>query len=230
MREGGTEAGVRILPCSNGWVSFLIADPRYRRVLGEVLAIPEAEWPADLYEGGYHERVAKTLAFFTRYTRRMTVEAVFEALEARGIVCGKVVSPAELLSDPQLASREFFRSAGVARHAGPAARLRNREMTPIRPAPELDETVSPRSLGWAPRDAPSAPDPAELPLAGYRVLDLTQAWIGPFAFLLLGIILILLLLRLWKKRHARLAPAVAPATPDADALRNRIRDETNYGE
>ena len=58
----------------------------------------------------------------------------------------------------------------------------------------------------------------------------TVAWIGPFAFLLLGIILILLLLRLWKKRHDRLAPVVEPATPDADALRNRIRDETNYGE
>ena len=58
----------------------------------------------------------------------------------------------------------------------------------------------------------------------------TVAWIGPFAFLLLGIILILLLLRLWKKRHDRLAPSRWPATPDADALRNRIRDETNYGE
>jgi crotonobetainyl-CoA:carnitine CoA-transferase CaiB-like acyl-CoA transferase len=186
VREGGTEAGVRILPCSNGWASFLIADPRYRRVLGEVLAIPEAEWPADLYEGGYHERVAKTLAFFSRYTRRMTVEAVFEALEARGIVCGKVVSPSGLLSDPQLDSRDFFRSAGGARHAGPAARLRNREMTPIRPAPELDDTVSPQSLGWALREAPSASGSAELPLAGCRVLDLTQAWIGPFATLILA--------------------------------------------
>ena len=58
----------------------------------------------------------------------------------------------------------------------------------------------------------------------------TVAWIGPFAFLLVGIILILLLLRLWKKRHDRLAPVIEPATPDADALRNRIRDETNYGE
>jgi len=58
----------------------------------------------------------------------------------------------------------------------------------------------------------------------------TVAWIGPFAFLLVGIILILLLLRLWKKRHDRLAPVVEPATPDADALRDRIRDETNYGE
>jgi len=58
----------------------------------------------------------------------------------------------------------------------------------------------------------------------------TVAWIGPFAFLLVGALLIFFLLRLWKARHARLAPAVEPTTPDANALRNRIRDETNYGE
>ena len=59
----------------------------------------------------------------------------------------------------------------------------------------------------------------------------TVAWIGPFAFLFVGILLILLLLRLWKARHDRLAPVAAlPPTPDADALRDRIRDETNYGE
>jgi cytochrome c-type biogenesis protein CcmH len=54
-------------------------------------------------------------------------------------------------------------------------------------------------------------------------------WIGPFAFLLLGIVLILLLLRLWQARHARLVPEppILP-TPAADALRDRIRDETNY--
>jgi cytochrome c-type biogenesis protein CcmH/NrfF len=56
------------------------------------------------------------------------------------------------------------------------------------------------------------------------------AWIGPFAFLLLGIVLILLLLRLWRARHARLAPEpLDDLTPDANALRDRIRDETNYG-
>jgi cytochrome c-type biogenesis protein CcmH len=59
----------------------------------------------------------------------------------------------------------------------------------------------------------------------------TVAWIGPFAFLLLGIVLILLLLRYWQRRHARLGPALPDApTPDAEALRERIRNETKYGE
>jgi cytochrome c-type biogenesis protein CcmH len=57
------------------------------------------------------------------------------------------------------------------------------------------------------------------------------AWIGPFAFLLLGIALVLLLLRYWKRRHERLGPALPDAPiPDADALRDRIRNETKYGE
>jgi cytochrome c-type biogenesis protein CcmH/NrfF len=58
------------------------------------------------------------------------------------------------------------------------------------------------------------------------------AWVGPFAFLLLGIVLILLLLRLWKRRHATLAAALPeiPTPSEDDPLRQRIRDETKYGE
>jgi cytochrome c-type biogenesis protein CcmH/NrfF len=58
------------------------------------------------------------------------------------------------------------------------------------------------------------------------------AWIGPFAFLLLGIVLILLLLRLWQRRQASLAATLPeiPPTPETDPLRQRIRDETKYGE
>ncbi len=186
VREGGTEAGVRIVPCSNGWVSFLVADPHYRRLLGEVLTIADADWPADLYDGSYHQRVAKTVAFFSRYTRRMTAEAVFEALEARGVVCGKIVSPAELLGDPQLVARGFFRAAAGHRHAGPAARLRQGDIVPIRPAPTLAETGSTDALEWTHREISRSAASPELPLSGYRVLDLTQAWIGPFTTLILA--------------------------------------------
>jgi cytochrome c-type biogenesis protein CcmH/NrfF len=60
----------------------------------------------------------------------------------------------------------------------------------------------------------------------------TVAWIVPFVVLILGILAIVLLLRMWQRRHARLAPAFpdAPPTPEQEALRNRIRNETKYGE
>jgi cytochrome c-type biogenesis protein CcmH len=59
------------------------------------------------------------------------------------------------------------------------------------------------------------------------------AWIVPFAVLILGILGIVLLLRLWQRRHAKLVlaqPTAPPPTPDAEALRDRIRNETKYGE
>jgi cytochrome c-type biogenesis protein CcmH len=55
------------------------------------------------------------------------------------------------------------------------------------------------------------------------------AWIVPFAILVLGVLGIFLLLRLWHRRYAALAPTPIATTTD-DALRDRIREETNYGE
>jgi cytochrome c-type biogenesis protein CcmH/NrfF len=57
------------------------------------------------------------------------------------------------------------------------------------------------------------------------------AWIMPFAVFALGLVAVVLVLQMWKRRAARLAPA-APIPPslDANALRDRIRDETQYGE
>jgi cytochrome c-type biogenesis protein CcmH/NrfF len=58
------------------------------------------------------------------------------------------------------------------------------------------------------------------------------AWIVPFAILIFGILGIVLVVRFWQRRHTRLAPALpdAPPTPATAALRDRIRDETKYGE
>jgi cytochrome c-type biogenesis protein CcmH len=55
------------------------------------------------------------------------------------------------------------------------------------------------------------------------------AWIVPFAVLALGLVAVILVLKLWQRRAARLIPvAPAPPTPESDALRERIRDETEY--
>jgi crotonobetainyl-CoA:carnitine CoA-transferase CaiB-like acyl-CoA transferase len=192
VREGGTEAGVRILPCSDGWVSFLVVDPSHRELFGEVFGIDGAAWPTDLAEAGYGERVARMVAFLSPYTRAMTADAVFEALEARGVVCGKVIDPAALPRLPQLDSRGYWRPAddpvlGAVRHAGPPAKLRNGDTVPIRPAPSLDAAIGLEAVGWPERleTAPAAAD-GQPPLAGFKVLDLTQAWIGPLATLIMA--------------------------------------------
>jgi cytochrome c-type biogenesis protein CcmH len=57
------------------------------------------------------------------------------------------------------------------------------------------------------------------------------AWIVPFVLLVLGIVGVVVLLRIWQRRHERLQPAGPPvASTEADALRDRIRNETKYGE
>jgi cytochrome c-type biogenesis protein CcmH len=56
------------------------------------------------------------------------------------------------------------------------------------------------------------------------------AWIVPFAVLGLGILAVVLTLRLWRRRQARLTPAAVPPTSaESEALRDRIRSETDYG-
>jgi crotonobetainyl-CoA:carnitine CoA-transferase CaiB-like acyl-CoA transferase len=192
LREGGTEAGVRIVRCADGWVSMLVSDPRSKPLFSEVLDIPEDAWPADLHEGTYYEVVAKCVAFLSRYAKARSADEVFLALVSRGVVCGRVNSPAELLEDGQLAERGFFIEArhpafGELKLAGAAARLRNAAPAPFSPAPARAETVRPEDIGWEPRPPPPVRGAANaLPLEGVRVLDLTQAWIGPFATLVMA--------------------------------------------
>jgi crotonobetainyl-CoA:carnitine CoA-transferase CaiB-like acyl-CoA transferase len=191
LREGGTEAGVRILPCADGWISLLIVNPTHKDLWTEVLAIPQDAWPAEIYQGAYLEVVGRVEEFLSRYTRLRTADDLFMDLERRGVVCGKVMSPSDLLAEPQLEARGFFRDLqhpdlGPLRYAGPPARMGRSDLSALAAAPELDQAVGPQDLGWTAAATPvgAAAAAAETPLQGMRVLDLTQAWIGPFATLL----------------------------------------------
>jgi cytochrome c-type biogenesis protein CcmH len=55
------------------------------------------------------------------------------------------------------------------------------------------------------------------------------AWIAPFAFFLLATAGTAVLISMWRKRSAtQTAAAGLPSTPQNDALRDRIRKETEY--
>lgn len=191
LREGGTEAGVRILPCADGWISLMSVNPIHKAVLSEVLGIDEADFPADLYDGTYTDIVRKTVEFYSIYTRRKSVDEVFYGLEHRGVTCGKVMSAKELLTLDQLTERGYFRrmqhpELGPLDFVGPAARLSESDLAIPAAAPGVGDHLTLEALGWADRPRPplDAARAGELPLKGVRVLDLTQAWIGPFATLI----------------------------------------------
>jgi hypothetical protein len=52
------------------------------------------------------------------------------------------------------------------------------------------------------------------------------AWIMPFAALALGLLLVLVIVRLWRSRNTQNAPATVPLDPHLEALRSRARQET----
>ncbi len=165
VREGGTPEGVRLLPCADGWVSVLLTVPAYAEIYSEAFGIDASEIPSDLFEGDRLDVIARGEQFFGRYTSRMTKKEVFDALQGRGVVCGPVQSLRDVLADPQLAALSFFErlddpELGDLPFAGRPARLRRNLSVPHPKRRRID---------------------AAQPLTGFKVLELTQAWMGPLA-------------------------------------------------
>lgn len=193
VREGGVQPGMRIFRCQDGWVSMYAAvDGARREEIRQVLDVPLDAWPTELPED-YVARVAKVHAFLSGYTVRKTADEIFYGLERLGIGCGRLIRPGELAANAQLQARDFFRTLehpelGPLPFAGPAGQFRHGRPAKPSPAPRMDQRIRLEAVGW--RAEGEAPEPTgprdEAPLAGLKLLDLTQAWIGPFATLLMA--------------------------------------------
>lgn len=192
-REGGPSTGVRAHRCRDGWVTFIPPPDDQLAEYGEALGVAEDEWPPLVDGEDLASRRAKLLPLLAGKVRDRTADEVFHGLARRRVVCGKVASPADLLADEHLAARGFFRTLhhphlGDLPFAGAPATLGRTGAVPPAPAPGDDEKPQATELAWPSVDTGVAgPGEADgLPLAGVRIVDLTQAWIGPFAVMLLG--------------------------------------------
>lgn len=186
--------GTVLLPCAGGYLLCSPAVEHAWQALLTALGVDPESVPEPLR--GVQDRYAALPAvreFLAPYTSRQPARALFEALGRLQVVAGLYETPADLLTDPQLAARGFFFDVdhpqlGRLRFPGSAARLSATPMAPPTPAPEPRSAPSvqpPREMVW-PETARSAQRPNQPPLDGVRVLDLTGAWIGPHAAMLLA--------------------------------------------
>jgi len=191
-RTGGPGTGVRLQPCGDGFVSFM---PPTTRQLGEferALRLPADAWPACARDAAAPGRAAALMAFLEDYTRQKPAKAVFLALLGEGIPAGLAARPDDLAAEAHLAARGFFHAIDhptLGRIAAPGAPARLSETPALGFASAPSEPLAIRlsTLGWAPRAASSACANDGLPpLAGVKLLDLTQAWIGPYAAMLIA--------------------------------------------
>ncbi len=192
-REGGPSTGVRAHRCRDGWVTFIPPPDDQLAEYGEALGIAEDEWPPLVDGEDLASRRAKLLPLLAGKVRDRTADEVFHGLARRRVVCGKVASPADLLADEHLAARGFF---GTLHHphlgdlpfAGAPTTLGRTGAAPPAPAPGDNEKPRATEPGWPSVETRTAGtgEADGLPLAGVRIVDLTQAWIGPFAVMLLA--------------------------------------------
>jgi crotonobetainyl-CoA:carnitine CoA-transferase CaiB-like acyl-CoA transferase len=188
VRGGGPATGVRAVRCQDGWVSFLPPPAKERPDFCAVLDIPEDAWPEPDPDLAPAARQAATMAFLGRYAAAKTTEHVFLGLLKRSIVCGIVSNPAAMLKDPQLNARGFFQAfqhptLGEIAMPGPACHLSRTPPAAPAPAPAY---ASGTWTGDQPAAAATRPSTRRKPLDGVKLLDCTQAWIGPFAALLMA--------------------------------------------
>ena len=192
-RDSGPSTGVRAHRCRDGWVTFVPPPADQLGAYGAALGVEDGEWPQSVEGEDPVARVRRLLPFLAGRVREKTMDEVFHGLLERKIVCGKVVNPVDLLAEGHLAARGFFRTLSHSRlgelpFAGPGARLGRTDAARPAQAPAVGEQVEPSSLDWQPVEPPVGAGKADgsLPLADVEIVDLTQAWIGPFATMLLA--------------------------------------------
>ncbi|MCY3858245.1 MAG: CoA transferase [Gammaproteobacteria bacterium] len=186
-RHGGPATGVRLYPIGNGRISGNLLDPvTFSYVLAE-LGVAEEAILLDLDTPEKRRNLAKLSDFLNRASQHCDPERVFEGVMERGAPrFGLFQTPHDLVHNRQVESLDFIKKIPDSTGA----------MSIFPGLPAKMQTYAPPDLRLAQRvktyrwEGVRLPSPSgsrgERPLQGIRVVDFTQAWIGPFATMMLA--------------------------------------------
>jgi len=186
-RHGGPATGVRLFPIGEGRVSLNLADETTFAMALKILGVDPAAVPRHLDSPRQRNADPAALGEFLRvHGEAQSAEAFFKAMIALGAPrVGLFQDPAALLANEQMRALGYFRALrdparGTAAYPGMPATMSRIEPAPLTP---LRSTAGRwRTKGVAtPRQRN-----AGRPLEGVRIVDFTQAWIGPFATTMLA--------------------------------------------
>ena len=176
-----TGSGRSLVRCKDGYMWMLAVQERAWEAVRIVLDLHEyADDPrfASVQLRTQHREALRQL--MEERAVHLTRRDIFDQLSELHGICGMALDPLDLLADPHLTARGFFRVTAAGSIPGPAIRARSTERaTPDLPSAECGEQDA---EALAPAHAPRW----SAPLAGIRIVDLGQAWAGAYASQILG--------------------------------------------
>jgi crotonobetainyl-CoA:carnitine CoA-transferase CaiB-like acyl-CoA transferase len=145
--------------CLDGYVAVCPTTPDQFFRFGVMLGEPGlSEDPRFLTSAGRLEHADDLDALMEQFFATRTREELFATANELGVPLAPLMDPDEVLADPNLQQRGFWRSSGGIR------------------VPDLGLTALPSGSVQG-----AAPGPKRLPLEGLRVVEFSKVWAGPLA-------------------------------------------------
>lgn len=194
------------VPAADGYFALTLSRGHFWRDAMNELGLPELAFDERFYEPSYRQQHAKEVASIVegRIAKR-GVRELFDALARLRVVCGMVLSTADLYTNEHVAARGFMQrlsrpDGGSVLAPGAPFRMsrtpwreelrfarlgEHTQSTLAEPFPARNSTAKLTSIPAAP---PSRVSAQHGPLDSVRCVVLTQAWAGTFATELLGLL------------------------------------------